>query len=548
MIPLAEHQRSAVERLCVSLDRLGGGILADEPGMGKSFVAAEIARRSGRRVELIVPASLVPQWEETAAAFGLDATILTHSALASDPFAPDPEVPRIVIADEAHTFRNRETQRYAALARRSVGARLLLVTATPLCNAAEDLRALIDLIAGDDALAPQVPSIDLAFERRDLSALDTVIRTLVVRRSRHEIEAALRFGTLDRRVIRHPVLDVRDALAELRFPLTGGASLLRRFLWRRLESSEAALDESLRRQLRFYDRALECFRSGRTLDKASYRRAFAHEEDREAFQQVLFWDLFVAPAATAGVGEVRDEMARLDALRESLRRSPCEKRLMLLELIRANDEPMLIFTGSAATANDLAAAMPGRAALFTARERNRDDSLARFREGRISVLICTDLGAEGLNLQRAATVVHYDIPWNPVKLDQRNGRALRIGQLRASVRVVYFLPVDDDSRVMAIVSSKNRVRRRLLERHSDRYLATVDAITLSDETAALPPRVPATAAIVPFAASLARYRLEVPPQLIRRHRAGIEQLLLESSGEFLDEHRLRYLTAFLPAV
>ena len=55
---------------------------------------------------------------------------------------------------------------------------------------------------------------------------------------------------------------------ELQFPLIGGNQrLLQRILWRRLESSEAALLESIRRQTRFYERALDCLRSGRTLSK-----------------------------------------------------------------------------------------------------------------------------------------------------------------------------------------------------------------------------------------------------------------------------------------
>ncbi|MGZ8851537.1 MAG: hypothetical protein ACXW3E_14585, partial [Thermoanaerobaculia bacterium] len=66
---LADHQSAAVESLDRLLGRYGGAILADEPGLGKSFVAAEIARRH-ENVELIVPASLVAQWDETLRHFG----------------------------------------------------------------------------------------------------------------------------------------------------------------------------------------------------------------------------------------------------------------------------------------------------------------------------------------------------------------------------------------------------------------------------------------------------------------------------------------------
>ena len=56
------------------------------------------------------------------------------------------------------------------------------------------------------------------------------------------------------------------------------------------------------------------------------------------------------------------------------------------------------------------------------------------------LLLSTDVAAEGLNLQRVARVVHYDLPWTSVRLEQRDGRALRRGALHPDVRVVRFDP------------------------------------------------------------------------------------------------------------
>lgn len=47
------------------------------------------------------------------------------------------------------------------------------------------------------------------------------------------------------------------------------------------------------------------------------------------------------------------------------------------------------------------------------------------------VLVSTDAGGEGLNLQFCHVVINYDIPWNPMKLEQRIGRVDRIGQQHA---------------------------------------------------------------------------------------------------------------------
>src|SRR5438067_9555229 len=183
MIELASHQIDAVDRVATLFDRFRGAILADEAGLGKSFVAAAVAAAHRGEVEVIVPASLVKQWRETLDAFGVAAAVMTHDSLFGEPFVPQPDRDRLLIVDEAHAFRNRATQRYDALARRSIGATLLLVTATPICNSPDDLAALVALIAADDALRfAGVASIEDVFRARDAPAMRRVIAEVVIRR------------------------------------------------------------------------------------------------------------------------------------------------------------------------------------------------------------------------------------------------------------------------------------------------------------------------------------------------------------------------------
>jgi superfamily II DNA or RNA helicase len=525
---LADHQRDAVRRCVDRLDRYGGVLLADDVGLGKSFVAAAVAKRFAGDVDLIVPRGLIAQWRETLRSFELDhVRIETHDALARSRLVPDPSTPRLVIVDEAHAFRNPQTLRYDALARRTVAARVLLVTATPLCNSARDLHALLRLALRDDALAEcGVASIDLAFETGDRAAVEEIVAQLVIRRDRSVLPDALQFGALERRVIRHPVPDA--PIDALQFPLTGSADLLRRFLRRRLESSEAALIESVRRQLRFYERVLE---SGRALSKREYRRAFAAEEESESFQQILFWDLW-APATELDADAIRDEMGRLHELRTFAERAPRTKRELLVAVLTS--DPTLIFTGSAATARDLAASL--HCGLATARDGR--GAIDAFQRGAIDTLVTTDIASEGLNLQRAAVIVHYDIPWNPVKLDQRNGRAHRIGQTRDSVRAIYFLPDRDGTRIVATVAAKNRIRRSYLKSSTD---------NASRAPTTLRPHVPKMSAIVNFAAAAERRGFELPEVLERRHKAGVERLLEAMSREYLDARRLADLLAIVAA-
>jgi hypothetical protein len=78
----------------------------------------------------------------------------------------------------------------------------------------------------------------------------------------------------------------------------------------------------------------------------------------------------------------------------------------------------------------------------------RDDVLDLFRTPESSketiprprVLLATDVAAEGLDLPLVTRVVHYDLPWTAVRLEQRTGRAFRLGSNQASVEVIRFLP------------------------------------------------------------------------------------------------------------
>src|SRR5205809_5345926 len=65
------------------------------------------------------------------------------------------------------------------------------------------------------------------------------------------------------------------------------------------------------------------------------------------------------------------------------------------------------------------------------------------------VLIATDLLSEGLNLQDAERVVHYDLPWSPARLAQRVGRIDRLGSPHAAVATVAFLPPEPLTEALA---------------------------------------------------------------------------------------------------
>lgn len=67
---------------------------------------------------------------------------------------------------------------------------------------------------------------------------------------------------------------------------------------------------------------------------------------------------------------------------------------------------------------------------------SREEVKRRFRLDEADVLLCTDAAAEGLNFQFCGALVNYDLPWNPMRVEQRIGRIDRLGQKFAEIRVV----------------------------------------------------------------------------------------------------------------
>ena len=65
----------------------------------------------------------------------------------------------------------------------------------------------------------------------------------------------------------------------------------------------------------------------------------------------------------------------------------------------------------------------------------RDEAKRRFREGEADVLLCTEAAAEGLNFQFCGALVNYDMPWNPMRVEQRIGRIDRLGQRHPVIRI-----------------------------------------------------------------------------------------------------------------
>ena len=477
---LLPHQRDAAPRLAAALRIFGGALLADAVGLGKSWLALALATRY-RRVTLVVPATVRTQWRDLAAARGVAARIVTHEALSRDALLVPAD---LLVVDEAHRFRNPATRRYDALARQIRDAAVLLLTATPVVNRSADLVHLLRLFLADHALAGLgVPSLAGAVSGAPEPLLHAVAPLVVARSA-----GVARLGhhmpvPHDTEVLKHPSVPPEQlrrcvrAIRGLAFPpLTGDArTLLRHHLFMRLSSSPAALRESLRRHRAYLSRAAHAASTGEALPRGIARRLFGPDDDPQLPLELQSG--LRQPLDTAALDRERD---RLDALERVVREAAVSpKRDAVLQVLATRrDRKTVVFTTSRATALDLArhlhwhrvATVAARGARIASGPVTPDDAFSLFaplargrspvpESQRIQVLLATDLASEGLNLQDADGIVHYDLPWTPLRLAQRLGRLARLGSRHARVDVWWFVPPTILERPLRLVEAITRKAR-----------------------------------------------------------------------------------------
>lgn len=166
--------------------------------------------------------------------------------------------------------------------------------------------------------------------------------------------------------------------------------------------------------------------------------------------------------------ERREVELLLSAARRCEARGPDAKAEALLaelrRLEREEEEPelkVLLFTEFVPTQEMLAELLTGHGYPVVLLNGGMSPEERRGAEeefrGAARVLISTDAGGEGLNLQFCHVVVNYDLPWNPMKLEQRIGRVDRIGQTRTVQAVNLALEGSVEERVREVLEEKLRV-------------------------------------------------------------------------------------------
>ncbi|HET7584702.1 MAG TPA: helicase-related protein [Gemmatimonadaceae bacterium] len=459
-VSLRPHQRSAVARLRAALHMHHGALLADEVGLGKTYVAIAVASEYERTC-VVAPAALLPMWRAALAHAGRSARLLSYEALSRlDGDAALEPLPDMVVLDEAHHVRTSRTHRYRRIAQLAARAHVLLVSATPIHNRRAELESLLALFLGERAHAlsdEQVAQLVVRREREDVA----------LREPLPAVEAVRWLDTGDDT----PLLPALLALPPPVPPAGGGdaGALVALSLVRQWASSRAALGAALRRRLAralALQSALEC---GRHPTRAELG-AWCTDGDA---QQLAFPEIVVdraMPECRANAGSLAAAVsAHADAVRVLLHHlehgsgmDPDLARAAALRTLRERHpgERIIAFSEYAETVLALwralrrspgVAALTAHGAIIAGGAVTRSEALARFaplgsgtrepaaRE-RIELLLTTDLLSEGVNLQDASVLVHLDLPWSPARLEQRVGRLRRMGSPHDRIHVYALRP------------------------------------------------------------------------------------------------------------
>jgi SNF2 family DNA or RNA helicase len=408
----------------------GRGLLCDEVGLGKTIEAGLILkeymlRGLARKVLIITPPGLVRQWqEEMESKFRID--FVTHDderfqeageeawrqfdlVIASLTTARRPEHREViakihydlVIIDEVHHLKNRNTVSWK-FANALQKKYLLLLTATPVQNKLNELYNLITL------LKPGQLKTEREFRQqfvvrgdprlpKNRGMLRELLADVMVRNTRSQVNITLppRRAHTIRLKLSQPEQELYAAVSEFVRRAFPDASPAVRFtlqlLQREIGSSAVAARLTLERLTGNKDQAVAS----------------------------------LSPAQRAAVGHLADMAAAVS------RQSKAEA---LLRLLSASEEKAIIFTHFLATLDYLAQLLEEAGYPYVTYHggltKTQKDAAVEAFAGPARIFLSTEAAGEGRNLQFCRRMINFDLPWNPMRIEQRVGRIHRIGQTR----------------------------------------------------------------------------------------------------------------------
>ncbi|HEX3476860.1 MAG TPA: SNF2-related protein [Kofleriaceae bacterium] len=400
------YQIETVHRVLRTLR--GRALLSDEVGLGKTIEALMVlleyrVRGMANRVLVLAPPALVPQWVgELAAKAGIaartteregeavwrgDGVVVASLATARTQrhaATVQAEPWDLVIVDEAHRVKRRGSSSWKLVD----GLRsrfLLLLTATPIETELEELYQLVTL------LKPGQFATLAAFRRRF-------------------VDPASPTSPKNREAL-------RELLGEVMVRNTRASCGLR--LPPRYVSTVVVEPDEAERAL--YGAAMAAVRG-------------AAEASERRIAGLLLLEAGSSPAAVRGTLDKLGGEPRFAAIVGAARIDDTRKGRALVDIVRTGGAAqVLVFTRYRATARWLLELLARERISLAAVHGDltgaeKQAALAAFRAGEVQVLVSTDVGSEGHNLQHCHRLVNFDLPWNPMVIEQRIGRLHRFGQ------------------------------------------------------------------------------------------------------------------------
>ena len=436
-------------------------LLADEPGTGKTIMAGMYLRemqRLGfiRRALVICPAHLVEKWRADFSRFfggGLrrisagtvreGALELQHdlwitsmdlaavNATVQDAIRPDRAGWDAVVVDEAHRMTLSAQTLYQLGRLMSMAPRVLLMTATPHRGKEQLFRALLHLVdpevfpAVDESAATerQLKPGSVHFLRRMKEDLVDYDGTTPLFKSRRAQNFPVALNASEQ-----AFYDQAIEMVDRYFP-PNAVQLAKMVYGKRAASSLYALRETLKRR-----------HDGMGTDSPTNAAvALDPEGEDEAEGDLAKVVVEQSLSARAERQEIKTMLSQLDVALAAKDLAVSKWPRILDDCLGTNDiepgnaEQAVVFTEFADTADWLVDRF--RDAGFTAeRYSGRDPNFDReevrraFAASEFQIIVSTDAGNEGIDLQTAHVLVNWDIPWSLVRLEQRMGRIHRVGQ------------------------------------------------------------------------------------------------------------------------
>ncbi len=435
------YQREGALKLLRDLNATA--LLADEVGLGKTIttgmvIKEGIMRGFLKRIVILCPPSLVDQWKaEMTEKFGIDFVIIEKVEDWDNDFVVA-SIDRVkifnrkrlefrhkaahniswdlVIVDEAHKLKERNTVRWKFVERLRK-KRFLLLTATPFQNDLLELYNLLHILKRGHLGTLKEFRKKFLFrgnKRHPLNPLELKKKLEEVMVRRHRSETGIDYKSRIPKIVAVEMTEPEKKIYENTVRLLrsnyfrkdgseiNGALIVFAILPKVTSSSKSAIE---------------------SLTKIVESDVY-HEGTKDFAQGIL------------------DDYAKLEV------DSKIEKLVSLVREIRArsDDEKILIYTRHPTTLRYIVERLhemeskvqsPGlkkklriiefMGGLDREEKSRRVDS---FKRGEADIMISTDCGAEGLNFQFCRNLINYDLPWNPMSVEQRIGRLDRIGQTR----------------------------------------------------------------------------------------------------------------------